>query len=294
MFTLCLRFTGIMAGDEDNTSLIPDDRPRIIWKHSPLRWNLKMSYSFFLLAEIAAVGFYIYEYWKIVSPIFTSKNATQGPVNDGKRNTSEDQLEDVSYLNMTKTYSITLMTLNSLDTLNCWIFLGVIVTSPLFIGCSTMMKNLSRLPRFWTLLFCFFVTLSGNIIEIVSPFVFMYSFPLTTALSVTFIISALSQAIMLGALNQTKICDLVQGETSTFKGALTVFFVRLLANLIVTTFHLTVILCLLAGAKERFSKEKGAITNSVIMFLYLPFYKMGTGLLWSKILRDDGHIFGRI
>lgn len=95
MFTLCLRFTGIMAGDEDNPSLIPDDRPRIIWKHSPLRWNLKMSYSFFLLAEIAAVGFYIYEYWKIGSPIFTSKNATQGPVNDGKRNTSEDQLEDV-------------------------------------------------------------------------------------------------------------------------------------------------------------------------------------------------------
>lgn len=270
-----------MAGDEDNPSLIPDDRPRIIWKHSPLRWNLKMSYSFFLLAEIAAVGFYFYEYWKIVSPIFTSKNATQGPV-------------DVSYLNMTQTYSITLMTLNSLDTLNCWIFLGVIVTSPLFIGCSTMMKNLSRLPRFWTLLFCLFLTLSGNIIEIVSPFVFMYRFPLTTALSVTFVISALSQTIMLGALNQTKICDLVQGETSTFKGALTVFFVRLLANLIVTTFHLTVILCLLAGAKERFSKEKGAITNSVSMFLYLPFYKMGTGLLWSKILRDDGHIFGRI
>lgn len=280
-----------MALDEDTSSLIPNGDTQNRSEHSPLRWILKMSYSFLLVAEIAAVGFYIYDYWTIVSPIFSSKKETVVP-----RNSSEVNLKDAGlFLNMTPRYSISLITLNSLDTLNCWIFLGVIVISSQFIDCRTMMKNLILLPRFWTLLFCFFLTLLGNIIEIISPYIFLYKFAFTPEVSVTFVISALSETIMLGALNQTKICDLVQGEKSLiFKGALSVFFVRLLANLIVTTFHLAVILCVLAGAKDTFRKERGAITNSVSMFLYLPFYKKGTGLLWSKILRDDRHIIGKI
>ena len=41
--------------------------------------------------------------------------------------------------------------LQTLDILNCLIFLIIVARSPRFVGCFTVFKNLIRLPRFWTL-----------------------------------------------------------------------------------------------------------------------------------------------
>ena len=230
-----------------------------------------------------------------MSPIFTSEDLDVVKNASSTKNTSDViQVNLGLYLNITETYCTTVMSLNCLDTLNCWIFLIVVVIkSHRLIGCCEIMSNLIRLPRLWTLIFCFGLNILGNLLEIFVPLPFLYKF--TKVVCLTFVLSAFSMTILLAALNQTKIRDLVHDSTSLiFKGALSVFFFRLLVYLILTIFHLTIILYLIAGAKKTFWLKGGAFTNGVSNFLFLPFYKKGTELIWIKIFRDDKFILGKV
>ena len=160
-----------------------------------------------------------------------------------------------------------------------------------------MMNNLIRLPRFWTLIFVFVLFVTGDIVEIVSSptLPVVYKFREMIVVCLTFVLNAFSITMILGALNHTKVRHLVQGRAYLlFKGALTVFCFRLLVYLILTIFHLTVILYLIAGINNTFWREGGAFTNSVSSFLFLPFYKKGTELTWTKLFRDDKYIIGKV
>ena len=188
------------------------------------------------------------------------------------------------------------MTLNCLDTANCWIFLGAVFKSPHFTGLFPLIKNLIRLPRFWTLLFVFLLYVTGNVIESVSPLVApVYKFRPIIAVQFTFSLDAFFLTIILVALNVTKVRHMAPGQKHLiFKGALIAFFFRLLVYLIIAILSLTLNLYWIAGAKDSYWQKGGTFMNCIGNFLLLPFYKKGTELVWTKIFRDDKNIIGKI
>ena len=272
-------------------------RKCVFSRHFSLRRILTSVYLLLLLTEVVAGISMIYFYCKIISPIFTSDehfNFTDVSSKNVTHYIIPAKL--VSYLNFTKTFSKMIMAVNFLDTLNCWIFLGVFSTSAHFIGCSAIVNDLIRVPRFWTLIFCFVLYFVGNVLEVISPLMpVRYKFKGMMVVCLTFVLSGFSIMIMLGVLNHCKVRHLVPDHTYLlFKGALIVFCFRLIVFLIVTIFHLTVILYLIAGVKNTFWVKGGAFTNSISSFLFLPFYKKGTELIWTKIFRDEKCIIGKI
>ena len=251
-------------------------------------------YLLLLLAEVVVICTFIYYFVKIISPAFSSERLTTTNVSSSTKNTSHIfQIHlSVRYLGMTETYSGVIMTLNCLGTASCWIFLGAVFKSPHFTGFCPLIKNLIRLPRFWTLILVFFLYVLGDFIEIVAP---VYKSRAMIAVDVTFLLDALSVTIILGALNETKVHDMATEQNHLiFKGALIVFFFRLLVYLISTIVYLTVILYLIAGVKDSYWQKRGTFIYCIGSFLFLPFYKKGTELVWTKIFRDDKNIIGKI
>ena len=253
-------------------------------------------YLLLLLAELVATFTFIYYFGKSVSPVFTSESYLN--VSSSTKNASHVfPIQLVRYFGMTETYSRLIMALNCLDTVNCWIFLGAVFISPHFTGFCPMMKNLIRLPKFWTLLFVFVLYVIGNVIESTSSSIVasVYKFRAMVAVCVTFSLNAFFVTMILGVLNEMKICHMAPGQVHLiFKGALIILCFRLLVYLINTILYLAVILYLIAGVKDSYWRKGGTFTTCVSSFLFLPFYKKGTELVWTKIFHDDKYIIGKI
>ena len=159
------------------------------------------------------------------------------------------------------------------------------------------MKNLIRLPKFWTLLFVFVLYVIGNVIESTSSSIVasVYKFRAMVAVCFTFSLNAFFVTMILGVLNEMKICHMAPGQVYLiFKGALIIFCFRLLVYLINTILYLAVILYLIAGVKDSYWRKGGTFTTCVSSFLFLPFYKKGNELVWTKIFHDDKYIIGKI
>ncbi|XP_022784857.1 uncharacterized protein LOC111325315 [Stylophora pistillata] len=255
-------------------------------------------YLLLLLAEVVVTFAFIYYFGKKISPVFTSASLTAANVSSSTKNPSHIfEIQLVLYLGGTKTYSTLIMALNCLDTVNCWIFLGAVFKSPHFTGLCPLIKNLIRLPRFWTLIFIFVLYVTGNVIESASSSLVasVYKFRAMIAVDFTFSLNAFFVTMTLGALNVTKVRHMAPRQVHLiFKGALIVFCFRLLVYLIITIIYLTVILYLIAGVKDSYWRKGGTFINCISSFLFLPFYKKGTELAWTKILRDDKNIIGKI
>ncbi|XP_022784902.1 uncharacterized protein LOC111325359 [Stylophora pistillata] len=255
-------------------------------------------YLLLLLSEVVVIFAFIYHFGKTISPVFTSKRLTATNITSSTKNTSHIfPIHLVRYLGMTETYSTLIMALNCLDTVSCWIFLGAVFKSPHFTGLCPLIKNLIRLPRFWTLMFVFVLVVMGNVIDsasssLVTP---VYKFRTMVAVCFTFSLDAFFVTMILGALNEMKVRQMAPGQVHLiFKGALIVFCFRLLVCLITTILYLTVVFYLIAGVKDSYWRKGGTFINCVSTFLFLPFYKKGTELVWTKIFRDDKFIIGKI
>ena len=256
-------------------------------------------YLLLLLAELVATFTFIYYFGKSVSPVFTSESHLKTTnVSSSTKNASHVfPIQLVRYFGMTETYSRLIMALNCLDTVNCWIFLGAVFISPHFTGFCPMMKNLIRLPKFWTLLFVFVLYVIGNVIESTSSSIVasVYKFRAMVAVCVTFSLNAFFVTMILGVLNEMKICHMAPGQVHLiFKGALIILCFRLLVYLIYTILYLAVILYFIAGVKDSYWRKGGTFTTCVSSFLFLPFYKKGTELVWTKIFHDEKYIIGKI
>lgn len=123
----------------------------------------------------------------------------------------------------------------------------------------------------------------------------VYKFRAMIAVCFTFSLDAFFVTMILVALNETKVRHMAPGKVHLiFKVALIVFCLRLLVYLINTILYLTVILYLIAGVKDSYWRKGGTFVNCVSSFLFLPFYKKGTELVWTKIFHDDKYIIGKI
>ncbi|XP_022784873.1 uncharacterized protein LOC111325330 [Stylophora pistillata] len=294
-----------MDNTNEMTSMIsnemePNRQRKCACCKSTLGWMILMiMYLLLLLAEVVITFTFIYHFGKTISPVFTSKRLTATNVSSSStKNTSQIfPIHLVRYLGMTKTYSRLIMTLNCLDAVNCWIFLGAVFKSPQFTGLCPLIKNLIRLPRFWTLIFVFSLFVTGDVIESASSslVISVYKFRAMIAVCFTFSLDAFFVTMILVALNETKVRHMAPGKVHLiFKVALIVFCLRLLVYLINTILYLTVILYLIAGVKDSYWRKGGTFVNCVSSFLFLPFYKKGTELVWTKLFHDDKYIIGKI
>ncbi|RMX40660.1 hypothetical protein pdam_00023533, partial [Pocillopora damicornis] len=140
-------------------------------------------------------------------------------------NTPQEDLEE--FLVETKV----IISLNVTEIVNCCFFLIIIVRSPSFVGFSTVLKDLCRLPNFWTLLLfflIFFLTGVSTIIQIAHRVD-----RLVIVRMVLEILDFFSLMILVVFLNHTKLRHTISGRAYILlKGALILFCFRFFLMLV--------------------------------------------------------------
>ena len=186
-------------------------------------------------------------------------------------NTPQEDLEE--FLMETKV----IISLNEAEIVNCCFFLIIIVRSPSFVGFSTALKDLCRLPNFWTLLLfflIFFLTGVSTIIQIAHRVD-----RLVIVRMVLEILDFFSLMILVVFLNHTKLRHMVRGRAYILlKGTLILFCFRFFLMLVGNTIHVI------------YKND----TANITMLLLLPFVKKITELLWGKIFFDEKCIIGKL
>ena len=173
--------------------------------------------------------------------------------------------------------------LNVVEIVNCCLFLRIVAKSPSFVGSSRVLKDLCRLPNFWTLILFFLLYLIGASISIYS-----YSLRITptcsyvTKLTVVKIIlqitleilNFLFMMILVVFLNHTKLRHTIPGRAYILlKGALILFCFRFFVMVVANTISLIV----LPDANE------GVISSKKISeILLLPFLKKPLNFFGKK------------
>ncbi|XP_078351862.1 uncharacterized protein LOC144636510 [Oculina patagonica] len=176
---------------------------------------------------------------------------------------------------------------NGIDTINCWIFLGIIATSPRFLGCLTILRNLIRLPRFWTLIFLLALNVAGSVILVIYSPALQREMPIGCL--IMDLLNAFTMLVMVGILNHVEVRNLIQGHSRykrlLLKGALFVLFNNLLFSLMRTIFSVNFTLFYATDVKS--SDKVGSLATPVTNVLCLPFATKITELMWTKVLRDE-------
>lgn len=174
------------------------------------------------------------------------------------------------------------MALNLVEIINCCFFLGIIVKSPSFVGFSTVLKDLCRLPNFWTLLLSFLIYfLTG--VSIIIQTAYTPVDGLTIVQMILEILDFFSLMILVVFLNHTKLRHTIRGRAYILlKGTLILFCFRFFLMVVGNTYE--IIYGINAGDKAK----------KITMLLLLPFVKKITELLWEKIFFDEKCIIGKM
>ena len=145
-----------------------------------------------------------------------------------------------------------LIFLNLVEIVNCCLFLGIVAKSPSFVGSSRVLKDLCRLPNFWTLILFFLLYLMGASLSIYSANG-LYSFCVNTKwchvtksfivkiiLQITLeILNFLVMMILVVFLNHTKLRHTIPGRAYILlKGALILFCSRFFVMVVGNTISL--------------------------------------------------------
>ena len=174
-----------------------------------------------------------------------------------------------------------IVSLNVVEIGNCFFFLGIIVISPSFVGFSTVLKDLCRLPNFWTLLLSFLIYFLTGVSTI--AYKVDRNQPLTIVQMILEILYFFSLMILVVFLNHTKLRHTIKGRAYILlKGTLILFCFRFFLMVVGNTFNF--IYGINAGDKAK----------KITMFLLLPFVKKITELLWEKIFFDEKCIIGKM
>ena len=194
--------------------------------------------------------------------------------------------------------------LNVVDTMNCCLFLIIIVKSPSFVGFSAVVKDLCCLPNFWTLFLFFLFYLIGVSLNIcsLSKICSLYVSDLDrapdcnvpTSLFVNMILEILnffSLMILVVVLNDTKLRCTIRGHAWVYrmlKGTLIMFCFRLFVP--VASSIMTTNIPSISKLGSKYVQRDLIIKN----ILFLPFGEKVVELLWKKIFLDDKCIVGKI
>ena len=160
-------------------------------------------------------------------------------------------------------------------------FLGIIVISPSFVGFSTVLKDLCRLPNFWTLLLSFLIYFLTGVSTI--AYTVDRNQPLTIVQMILEILDFFSLMILVVFLNHTKLRHTIRGRAYILlKGTLILFCFRFFLMVVGNTIDF------IYGINADDKAKK------ITMLLLLPFVKKITELLWEKIFFDEKCIIGKM
>ncbi|KAL9986702.1 hypothetical protein ACROYT_G000884 [Oculina patagonica] len=227
------------------------------------------------------------------SPTVPPKSPLLFPIVPTKRDPGNETVYDAYIAKNADMFGAKCIFFSGIDTLNCWIFLGIVVTSPRYVVCCATLRNLLRLPRFWTLIFYFALYVTSWVIlhSYLYPPAIQRSMLVIGCTSID-VLNAFTILIMVGILNKVKVRNLVQGHSRykylLLKGALFVFFIHFFCSLMTAIFSV-----FFAPFVVDNIDKVGSLTNSLTSFLILPFATKITDLIWTKILNDDECIIGK-
>ena len=255
-----------MPPPDESTSLLPEARPlKINWRQKCCKFLYWSSlFVYVLLLSVDVVWSVFYNVNQIANVVTTGFPTTPAQV----------------------------IVLNGMDTLICWIFLVIVARSPRFVGCSTIIKNLIRLPKFWTLVFLLLLYILGSALTLL----LFNSRVTTTEVSVTeSVLNVFTKVILVGVLNHVQLRNVAR-STRSFKYRL------LKGTLVVTCFSQFFTLISVMGnfyfsflqfaTDTSNSQHEDSFGNPIMKFLLLPVTTRTIELMWTKILQDNKCIIG--
>ena len=150
-----------MTFPDESTSLLPEARPALNWRQKCRKfscWSLCFGYFLLLLEDMAASIYRLVFVLVDIDDTFIelqNSDASTLPIEevDGSAKQFECQL-------------VVDIVLIFIDTCICWMFLGIVARSPHFVGCFTILKNLIRLPRFWSLVLLVVLYITATVLEL--------------------------------------------------------------------------------------------------------------------------------
>jgi len=276
---------------DESTSLLPVARS-FNWRQKCSKyfyWAGFFVYFLLLLAEVV-VSIYndvsvLCRYFKIIANASENSSLASPPPSDEVK---EGIASDV------------------IDILICWIFLTVVARSPRFVGCFTILKNLIRLPRFWTLVFLLGLYIVGghgifllplvrrrSVIKEIKEIELIIDFQI--ALVAIDVLDMFTKVVLVGVLNYVQVRNVARSRHTYWllKGAL-----------VVTLFHqidvllgaiVTVYLSLLSSTSTDNSQR--SLVNSpsfdLAQLFLLPLATKTTELIWTKVFKDNKSIIGK-
>ena len=193
--------------------------------------------------------------------------------------------------------------LNVVDTVNCCLFLIIIVKSPSFVGFSAVVKDLCCLPNFWTLFLFFLFYLIGASLNIcslhricslclINHSASHCNVPILLFVEIILeILNFFSLMILVVVLNDTKLRCTIRGHAWVYrmlKGTLIMFCFRLFVP--VASSIMTTNIPSISDLGSNYVQRELIIKN----ILFLPFGEKVVELLWKKIFLDDKCIVGKI
>ena len=178
-----------------------------------------------------------------------------------------------------------------IDTLICWIFVGFVARSPRFVSCFTVLKNLIRLPQFWTLVSLFvlyilgaalvlrrfFSSASQNEDAIMKVVVVLWN--------ATMVLNVFTKVALVGVLNYVQVRDVARSR----------FKYWLLKGTLVVIWHFQMCL-LIFGIGSLYLlvfQQEGSFRETVISLFQLPIVSRTTELIWIKLFQDNKCIIGK-
>lgn len=276
---------------DESTSLLPVARS-FNWRQKCSKyfyWAGFFVYFLLLLAEVVVLIYndvsVLCRYFKIIANASENSSLASPPHSDEVK---EGIASDV------------------IDILICWIFLTVVARSPRFVGCFTVLKNLIRLPRFWTLVFLLGLYIVGGHGIFLLPLVRRRSIVLQNQEATSKVIKEIKEIKLIDFQIALVVIDVLDMFTKVvlvgvlnyvtywlLKGALVVTLFRQIVVLLsaIVTVYLSLLSSTSTDNSHRSLVDSPSF-NLAQLFL-LPLATKTTELIWTKLFKDNKSIIGK-
>ena len=194
---------------------------------------------------------------------------------------------------------------NGIDTLVCWIFLVVVTRSPRFVGCSTIIKNLIRLAKFWTLVCLLVLYIGGGVLAtyFFNSCSHFFGSPLkdpeaTKTIYVTEVVmeilNVFTKVALVGVLNHVQVRNVARSGFKYWllKGTLIVTCIFQFCTFINTIMTVSFLFRLPVATGNSYAQQVGPFINDVMELLLLSIVTKIGALIWTKIWHDNKYILG--
>ena len=288
----------VMPPPDESTALLPEARPLNLRQkcYKFCYWSCCFVFLLLLLADMAL---------SILVHIgaFKNKIILNDVMLSSADNVSALPTEEVLHLQGLEDSFVEGVVLNIIDTLICWIFLRIVARSPSFVGCFTILKNLIRWPRFWTLVFLLVLYIIGAVLALLLSFsiVLQSQDTETKVIAIMEVVMELlnifTKLALVGVLNYVQVQNVASTRFNHWllKGALVITWFSQFCTLIgaMLTVYISFLLPIATGNNHVQQQQVNSSTKAVMELLLLPFLTRTTELIWTKIFQDDKCIIGK-